>query len=106
MLCLCHTSNYHLLCLQCYVCAITGSGDPIDYLASPTLVVLGGAAASDVQAGGTFTCALTTIGDIFCFGDNSKGQLGINSDSKFLFGKLCDFIYKLPPPTSTASQLS
>lgn len=46
---------------------------------SHTPVVVGGldAAASDLSAGGSHTCALLETGDVYCWGANDVGQLGV-----------------------------
>ena len=50
---------------------------------TPVRIALTGSAVgqkfSKVSVGGTFACALTTTGAIYCWGDNVNGQLGINN---------------------------
>jgi len=41
--------------------------------------VLSSGTASDIAAGGQYTCAVLTAGGVKCWGDNSHGQLGDNS---------------------------
>jgi alpha-tubulin suppressor-like RCC1 family protein len=51
----------------------------------PVAVVSSGALAgktlTQITAGNGFACALDTAGKAYCWGDNSQGQLGINSTS-------------------------
>ena len=47
------------------------------FSATPVTVDLGGAAAVDVSAGQDHTCAITTEGELYCWGNNGEGQLGI-----------------------------
>ncbi len=58
------------------VCGETGEA------CSPKPVrVAGGLAFSSISAGDHFTCAVTTAGAAYCWGDNSYGQLGIGSQT-------------------------
>jgi alpha-tubulin suppressor-like RCC1 family protein len=62
-----------------------GNGDNTDSLTTPvTVTVLNGNDVTQISAGGGFTCAvragnLITNPRTYCWGDNSVGQLGINS---------------------------
>eukprot|EP00004_Rigifila_ramosa_P017880 TRINITY_DN439_c0_g1_i1.p1 TRINITY_DN439_c0_g1~~TRINITY_DN439_c0_g1_i1.p1 ORF type:complete len:1650 (-),score=343.71 TRINITY_DN439_c0_g1_i1:64-4377(-) len=40
-------------------------------------VPLGGAEATSVYSGGDYTCILSTVGSVLCWGSNSYGQLGL-----------------------------
>lgn len=61
-----------------------GNGDP-NVLGSPTpLPVAGGHTFVKLAAGGSHTCALTSAGELYCWGGNFEGQLGIGTtDSSF-----------------------
>jgi len=80
-----------------YSCAITASGDLMcwgdnesysdygsllgvgeypDESPIPLIVDLEGASASSISASGNTTCAVTTVGDGYCWGDGEYGQLG------------------------------
>ena len=50
----------------------TASSDAL----TPTATASLGGTASEVAAGGAYTCALLTNGNISCFGSNNMGQLG------------------------------
>lgn len=52
-------------------------GDSLDAPAP----VLGGVAFSQISAKGDFTCALSTTGSIYCWGDDRRGQTGQAPDS-------------------------
>ena len=53
-----------------------GSGDPATLTLSPA-VLDGGLTWRSVVAGWLHACGITTSGDAYCWGDNSRGQLGI-----------------------------
>jgi alpha-tubulin suppressor-like RCC1 family protein len=53
-----------------------GDGTTTRWLYMPTTVV-GLTQVRDVGAGWSHTCAATTVGDLFCWGDNTYGQLGV-----------------------------
>ncbi len=53
-----------------------------DFFPSPTLVDRPvGVTWASVTAAGSHTCALTTSGDVYCFGDNDRGQLGVGDEN-------------------------
>ena len=60
------------------------NGDEINYQSNANLAVTIGLdvekseKVSEVHAGGDFTCVLTTIGQVYCFGGNSGGQIGMS----------------------------
>ncbi|HEX7118348.1 MAG TPA: hypothetical protein VF212_06145 [Longimicrobiales bacterium] len=55
-----------------------GNGDPSANSSIPVLVDLpAGVRIVEIAAGGMHTCALSDAGDVYCWGDNSLGQLGI-----------------------------
>jgi hypothetical protein len=54
----------------------TSSDVPVAVVASG---VLAGKTLTQITAGNGFTCALDTAGKAYCWGDNSQGQLGLNS---------------------------
>ncbi len=80
-------------------CAITGDGDvfcwganlqgqlgngdsSVEYADTPSLTLLPGqVTAKQVSVGGQHSCAVTTDGDLYCWGNNSVGQLGTGSVS-------------------------
>ena len=43
---------------------------------SPVAAIAGGLTFSSVQVGGFHTCGITTARVVYCWGDNSEGQLG------------------------------
>ena len=55
-----------------------GNGTAKASAASAPVFGIGGTPAS-VSAGGTSACALTEAGAVYCWGDNSAGQLGTGS---------------------------
>jgi alpha-tubulin suppressor-like RCC1 family protein len=52
----------------------------LDSKSTPVAVVTSGQTWAMVAAGVTHTCALATGGSLWCWGDNSAGQLGIGSN--------------------------
>ena len=56
------------------VSGVAAQAPSVESAAVPALVPLTGIQA--VAAGGSHTCALTTGGDVLCWGDNTFGQLG------------------------------
>jgi len=52
----------------------------LDSKSTPVAVVSSGQTWAMVAAGVTHTCALATDGSLWCWGDNSAGQLGIGSN--------------------------
>ncbi|MEO1055384.1 MAG: Ig-like domain repeat protein [Actinomycetota bacterium] len=53
-----------------------------DFFPSPTLVDRpAGVTWAAVSAAGSHTCALTTSGDVYCFGENDRGQLGVGDEN-------------------------
>jgi alpha-tubulin suppressor-like RCC1 family protein len=52
---------------------------------------LAGKTVVDITAGNNFTCALTSDGNVACWGDNANGQLGNNSRTDYSYPKA---IYK------------
>ena len=50
--------------------------------ALPVRVVVPGQSWASVKAGLSHTCALSLDGDIWCWGDNGDGQLGIGSNTQ------------------------
>jgi alpha-tubulin suppressor-like RCC1 family protein len=70
----------------------TGSGS----LSTPVVVVLPtGVTATAVSAGGTSACAITTGGAVYCWGDNTLGELGNGSS-------LLSSPYPVPVPALTS----
>ncbi len=55
-----------------------GDGTVIERLV-PVAVGGGLAAGTSIAAGGNHTCALVSTGEVFCWGNNATGQLGIGS---------------------------
>ncbi len=53
----------------------------MSYAATPVAVSTPPATYSDIAAGGSHTCGITTSGDAFCWGENLSGQLGIGATS-------------------------
>jgi alpha-tubulin suppressor-like RCC1 family protein len=56
----------------------TNSDVPVAVVSSG---VLAGKTLTQITAGNGFACALDTAGKAYCWGDNSSGQLGINSST-------------------------
>jgi alpha-tubulin suppressor-like RCC1 family protein len=52
----------------------------LDSTSTPVAVITSGQTWAMVAAGVTHTCALATGGSLWCWGDNSAGQLGIGSN--------------------------
>ena len=53
-----------------------------DFFPSPTLVDRpAGVSWASVTAAGSHTCALTTNGEAYCFGENDRGQLGVGDEN-------------------------
>ncbi|UZN02971.1 RCC1 domain-containing protein [Cellulomonas sp. S1-8] len=60
--------------------AIGDGGGPNGSQTTPSAVLLpGGTTVTDVSTGGGSSCALTSDGEIWCWGSNSDGQLGSTS---------------------------
>ena len=57
-----------------------GSGDSLARRSTPTAVV-GGIRLVSLSAGGFHTCGLTAVGEAYCWGANSVGQLGRGDDT-------------------------
>jgi alpha-tubulin suppressor-like RCC1 family protein len=55
-----------------------GTHDP-SWLDPVTVALPAGVTAASISAGGTFSCALTTTGSAYCWGQNNLGQLGNGS---------------------------
>jgi alpha-tubulin suppressor-like RCC1 family protein len=53
-----------------------GGNYPEPAASSAPLAVLGGLKFADISGGGQHTCALTTTGAAYCWGDNNAGKLG------------------------------
>ena len=47
-------------------------------------ILSGGKTIKNVYAGGEFTCMVLNTGEIYCWGDNSKGQMGSGTATGFL----------------------
>lgn len=53
-----------------------GDGTTVDYSTTPVLVTGLGSGVASVSAGTWQSCALTTAGNVFCWGYNAYGQVG------------------------------
>ena len=74
------TDDGHIWCWGLGTNGEIGNGDtpPVDFYPSPQQVVRpAGVVWASVSAGNLRTCALTTNGDLYCWGANNKGQLGV-----------------------------
>jgi alpha-tubulin suppressor-like RCC1 family protein len=56
-------------------------GNGADTLARAPVLVVGGSNFAVVSAGAGHTCAVTTTGAAYCWGENAGGQLGIGAAS-------------------------
>ncbi|MFA4818111.1 MAG: fibronectin type III domain-containing protein [Parcubacteria group bacterium] len=57
----------------------TGGEDASVSLTIPTQL-----AAAQIETGNSYSCALTELGEVYCWGINESGQLGINSTTRSL----------------------
>lgn len=74
------TSGGSVLCWGSNEFGQLGNGETAS-TTSPVQVTGIGASVASVAAGSESTCALTRLGTVWCWGDNSKGQLGNGSFS-------------------------
>ena len=57
-----------------------GSGPPTATVNAPTAVTIpNGESAVSVAVGASFSCVSTSIGSVYCWGNNREGQLGIDA---------------------------
>lgn len=64
-----------------------GDGLSNNYTYSPTHVS-GSLSYQDIDTGEYFSCAITTSNELYCWGNNSNGQLGLNSTTSFDIPKI------------------
>jgi alpha-tubulin suppressor-like RCC1 family protein len=56
-----------------------GDGTKVNRLVPVQISGFGGNPVTQIAAGAAHTCALTSVGSVYCWGSNTKGQLGIGS---------------------------
>jgi hypothetical protein len=78
------TSNHQLYCWGRNGFGEVGNGTVNSPVLVPTLIQPGGAQFSTlaVSAGATFTCAVRTDNSVYCWGQNTSGQLGIGNQTQ------------------------
>lgn len=73
-----------------------GTGDKTDYLSAIPVEGVDGIRFSTLTAGDRHTCASTVIGNVWCWGYNSNGQLGIGTtEPQKLPVKVLDFYHEI-----------
>lgn len=75
-------ASHHLFCWGIDQNGTLGDGEPRASRSSPSEVV-GPAAWAEVSAGLVHACGITTARRLFCWGANTKGQLGIGTTSSW-----------------------
>lgn len=86
--CLALTSNGDILSWGCGLRGQLGHGD-INSIEIPTLIeALAGIKIIDIGAGGFHSTAVSAFGDLYCWGWNTNGQLGITKVTQLNFDNL------------------
>ncbi len=75
------TTNGELYCWGANTSGQIGNGNAGGNEPTPTLVDVASATIVSASAGGAHSCAVTSDDDLYCWGDNRAGQLGLGNTS-------------------------